>query len=159
MDKPVVYLAGPIANTDYSHAVDWREAAIVDLFEYHITGLSPMRAKRELLAHGDRIAGNFRTYQKLGPFFTSGGIMMRDHADVHRSDALLVNLLGTKSPSYGTAMELAWAFHAHIPIVAAIEEGNVHLAHPMVAAAIGSLRYATLKGATHAVAVVCGRAS
>ena len=59
--------------------------------------------------------------------------MTRDFNDVKRCDAILVNLLGAKSASLGTVMELGWAYALQKPVVVAIEPiGNPHDRHPMI---------------------------
>ena len=108
-----------------------------------------MRAK-EYLANLDRISGHGRDYSHLGVFATSRGVMTRDRWDCTRCDVLLVNLLGAKSVSVGTCMEIAWADLSRIPIVCAIEkDGNPH-EHMMVNEAIG-LRVESLDAALDTV--------
>ena len=86
--------------------------------------------------------------------------MERDHGDVHRADILLVNLTGAHPDhlSIGTMMELAWAWHAHIPRVSIIEPypNSAYDRHPMAREAIGGFRYATLPGALDAVYTILG---
>lgn len=158
--KPLVYLAGPIAGISGTEATSWRDHARFRLLQHDIESLNPLRAKYEL-AVTSRISTDFHDYERKGTFFTSKAIMARDYADVVRCDALLVNLLSTsdadKRPSYGTVMELAWAYMLHKPAVVAIEpEGSVYDGHPMLHEAI-SFRVATLDEAIEAVAVVLNR--
>lgn len=154
MNKPVVYLAGPIANTAQGVAFEWRDDAIIALNERGILALSPLRAKRALVH--DSIGDSFHKYPK-GAFYTPDGILARDHGDVINCDAILMNLLGATSMSFGTGMELAWAFDRHIRTVVAIEpEGNVHDGHPMFNAAV-KFRVPTLDEAIDAVAIILGR--
>lgn len=159
MAKPLVYLAGPIAGCTYGDAVQWRVVAKHELNYRDVEALSPMRAKEQLADPGyvDRISKTFHDYKHMGPFFTSKGIMTRDHTDVLRADALLVNLLGTAKPSLGTVMELAWAFAYRKPAVVVIEPtGNCHDNHPMIHEAIG-FRVETLEEGIDAVATILGR--
>jgi nucleoside 2-deoxyribosyltransferase len=159
MRTPLVYLAGPIAGCTYGEAVDWRLLAKCQLGERGVEALNPMRAKDRLSDPGyvDRISSTFQSYQHMGPFFTSRGIMTRDHTDVLRADALLVNLLGTPKPSLGTVMELAWAYAYRKPAVVVIErEGNCHDNHPMLHEAM-QFRVETLDEGIDAVAVILGR--
>jgi hypothetical protein len=152
----LVYLAGPITGLSYEGATDWREYArdhisnniTTDCFNKAMektytarvsTGidvLSPMRAKRHLegiknfTADGDK-------YKSFSVLSSNRGIMTRDRWDATRCDVLLVNLLGAKTVSVGTVMEMAWANQARTPIVCAIEPGgNVH-EHGMLMEAIG----------------------
>jgi len=158
MAKPLVYLAGPIAGTLETEAYDWRETADIILAQHGIETLSPMRGKDALQPpDGERISTTFKTYENQGVFFTSRGIMTRDHTDVLRADALLVNLLEAVRPSLGTVMELAWAYAYRKPVVVAIERnGNVHDNHPMIHEAI-SFRVETLYDAIDAVALILNR--
>jgi len=156
--KPLVYLAGPIAGCTYGEAVDWRGVAMVGLALREVEALNPMRAKDALASsYVDRIGNSFHAYKHMGPFYTAKGIMTRDHTDVLRADALLVNLLGTARPSLGTVMELAWAYAYRKPAVVVIErENNPHDNHPMIHEAIG-FRVETLEEGIDAVATILGR--
>ena len=169
MEKPLCYLAGPIAGVDYDVAVDWREYATERLTARGIECLSPMRAKHAL--KGKRISRDYKKYQDHGQSYTASGIMTRDHTDILRADALLVNLLrttvadlstelpnsGTWLPSLGTVMELAWAYAYRKPAVVAMEaSGNPHGSHPMLAAAM-PFRLETLDQAIDTVAIVLNR--
>jgi len=155
MNKPIVYLAGPIAGCVAAAAFDWRIRAADHLSERGIETLNPMRGK-DRLGETPKISRDFRDFEAHGPFYTSRGIMMRDHTDVMRCDALLVNLLGATAPSLGTAMELAWAYTLHKPVVVAIEQSNLHIRHPMIYEALG-VQVSSLDEAIDAVAVVLGR--
>jgi hypothetical protein len=75
--------------------------------------------------------------------------MTRDRFDATRCDVLLVNLLGAERVSIGTVMEIAWADLRRTPIVAVMEEGNVH-EHGMVNEAIG-FRVTTLDEALNII--------
>ena len=158
MSKPLVYLAGPIAGWDYRAVTNWRAEAKFALTALGIEALSPMRCKDALADQNDgKISTDFHDYERNGPFFRSRGIMTRDYNDVCRSDALLVNLLGTTKVSAGTVMELAWAYHLRIPAIVVIErEGNIHDNHPMIAEAI-PFRVETLADGIDAVAAVLNR--
>jgi len=157
MSKPLVYLAGAIANVAGSEAIDWRLNASHALLDRGVEALNPMRAKLYAFPRGDLISGDFHSYAKRGVFFTSRGIMSRDSTDVRRCDALLVNLLGLEKPSLGTIMELGWAYILNKPVVVAIEAmGNPHDNHPMIHEAM-PFRVATLDEAIDAVAIILGR--
>jgi nucleoside 2-deoxyribosyltransferase len=140
-----VYLAGPIAGLMYGEATDWREHARSRLSQFGIIGLSPMRGKEFLASVAGPLTADEDAHSSLGPIYTSRGIMTQDRWDATRCDVMLVNLLGAKTVSIGTMMELAWADLSRIPTVVAMEPGNIHQ-HPMVAEAI-DFRHATLDGA------------
>lgn len=158
MRTPLVYLAGAIAGLAYDDATDWRWQAGIALQERGIETLNPMRAKDALYGrNGEPISKNFRDYEEKGVFFSSAGIMLRDSNDVKRADALLVNLLGLRSFSAGTIMELGWAYLLGKPAVVAIErEGNPHLNHPMIHEAM-RFHVDTLDEALDAVAIILNR--
>lgn len=157
MSKPLVYLAGGIANLTGAQVINWRIEAAAALAQRDIESLDPMRAKRHRWKQDSKVSANFHDYATAGAFFTSKGIMTRDFNDVKRCDALLVNLLGLEKPSLGTIMELAWAFNLQKPAVVAIEEtGNPHDNHPMIHEAM-PFRVTTLDEAIDSVAVILGR--
>lgn len=142
-----IYLAGPISGLSYAGCTDWRKYAIKELAEAGIKGLSPMRGK-EYLSKLKSISSTGEEYAHLGVLSKSRGIMTRDRFDATRCDVLLVNLLGAKTVSIGTMMEVAMADLLRIPIVCAIEEsGNPH-AHVMLSEAIG-FEVRTLDEALH----------
>jgi nucleoside 2-deoxyribosyltransferase len=63
---------------------------------------------------------------------TNRGILRRDHHDCVTSDLIFINFLDSRSKSLGTAMEIAWAYDRHIPIIIIMEKsGNLH-EHPMI---------------------------
>lgn len=154
--KPLVYLAGPIAGTAPGEAIEWRQAAAAALRDRGIETLSPMRAKSAIAHAPGGIGRDFRDYENEGAFYTSRGIMARDFNDVKRCDALLVNLLDCPGLSFGTAMELAWAWQMQKPAVVAIPAGHPYLSHPMLFEAM-PFRLEALEDAIVAVAVVLGR--
>lgn len=156
MSKPLVYLAGAIAGLQFEDATDWRLQAKHLLGERGIETLDPMRGKHALASKG-RISTSFHDYENCGAFFTARGIMTRDFNDVKRSDAGLVNLLGTTKVSAGTVMELGWYFALQKPVVVAIErEGNPHDNHPMIHEAM-RFRVESIEEAIDAVAIVLNR--
>lgn len=148
-NHPTVYLAGPITGLSYGESVDWREYATTILATQGIKGLSPMRAKDHLKGIMDfTSAGD--PYKASSVISSNRGIMTRDRWDATRCDVILANLLGAKTVSIGTVMEIAWADKCRVPIVCAMEsEGNLH-EHGMISEAIG-FRVTTLDEALHAV--------
>lgn len=122
MNKPLVYLAGPITGLTYGNCTDWRQQAISSLADVGIDGLSPMRGK-EYLKNRSVIADS---YEKGVGSVLSGqrGIFARDRNDCMRADLVLVNMLGATRVSIGTVMEIAWADSNKTPIVLIMEEGD-----------------------------------
>jgi nucleoside 2-deoxyribosyltransferase len=152
MMKQQVYLAGPITGLDYEGSTDWREKAKSELAKFDVRGLSPMRGKEYLKALGV-LSCTGEEYAHLSVISNSRGVMTRDRCDATRCDVLLVNLLGAKSVSVGTVMEVAWADLKRIPIVVAIEaKGNPH-EHMMLSEAYG-YRVPSLDEALHIVKLV-----
>jgi nucleoside 2-deoxyribosyltransferase len=136
MSKPLVYLAGPISNCSYNECTDWREYAVGNLRDSGIMGISPMRSK-EYLANHNKIQVHCKSDHKYSEMLSSPkAITTRDRWDCTRADAVLVNLIGSKTVSIGTVMEIAWADASRTPIIAIMEDGNIHN-HPMIKECIG----------------------
>lgn len=111
MSRPKIYLAGPISGLTWEEATAWRDFATDNLRNFDC--ISPLRGARG----------------QPGAYFNPNGerwttmnrILARDHADVIRSDGILVNFVGARKISKGTIMEVAWAFDRRIPIFMSIE--------------------------------------
>lgn len=134
MREYLVYLAGPITGLTYNGCTEWR-AQVRDTVPAHIKTLSPLRGKQRLreITNGGPILDNYPD----NPLTTAKGITTRDQNDVRRSDAILVNLLGTKTVSIGTVMEIAWAKAYNVPVILVMEkQGNLH-DHSMINESIG----------------------
>jgi len=120
----IVYMAGPITGLSYSGSTNWRILFknLLKSTEDLLVGLSPLRAK-DYLAEELEIKDHYAEH----PLSSQRGITTRDRNDVMNCDLLLVNLLGAKTVSIGTVMEIAWADMLRKPIVLVIEkEGNLH---------------------------------
>lgn len=131
-----VYLAGPIAGLTYDEAQDWRAKAKFALEQPFPGGMiqaySPLRGKADVLPAPTA----YQPAAKFAhPLATDRAIMRRDHFDCVGADAILANLERAPRPSLGTAMELAWAYDHHIPVVAIYDDGGLH-DHPMIREAI-----------------------
>lgn len=125
MKSYLIYLAGPISGLDYKESTDWRQY-VIDNLDPTIEGLSPLR-KKEYLKNQGILSGQFPDW----PLSTQRGIFARDRFDCHRADLVFINLLGAKTISIGTCLEIAWASQANIPIVLAMKNNNIH-EHPMI---------------------------
>lgn len=148
-----VYLAGPISGLDYQGATGWREEARIFLENRGIRALSPMRGKK-FLKDVTSFSATCENYGGRSVLASPKGIMTRDRYDATHCDVLLVNFLGAKTVSIGTCMEVAWADGLRTPIVAVMEEGNVH-EHAMITEAIG-YRVDTLKEALEITTLILG---
>lgn len=126
-----IYLAGPISGCTFEECTDWRDH-FIEMIPKSVQCLSPMRGKSFLKDKGI-INGS---YEEDGPFATRRGIMTRDFFDCNRVDIVVANLLNAESVSIGTCMEIAWAYQSRTPLIAIMEEGNIH-EHPMILEAIG----------------------
>lgn len=123
MVRKKVYLAGPISGLSYEEATNgWRKEFSL-LVPDHIDCYSPMRNKKHLNA-SKVIDGSPDSYTQH-PMSTDKGIFDRDHNDVKTAEAVVVNLLGAKSPSIGTIFEIAWANQYRIPTVGIIEKDGI----------------------------------
>ncbi len=146
-----VYLAGGISGLSYEECVAWRQYAADHLSWYGIEALSPMRNKESLKDKGSVI---FHDYPKE-ILSNQRAIMTRDRNDVINCDALLVNLLGSKTVSIGTMMELGLADLLRKPVIAVIEAtGNPH-DHPMVRESFGFRTESLDAGLATVVSVLC----
>jgi nucleoside 2-deoxyribosyltransferase len=130
VDK-TVYLAGPITGQSYKGCTDWREAAIRELAEEGIIGVSPMRGKYYLENEG--VIGD--AYPDK-PMSSEKGITTRDRFDATGCSVLLANFSDADRVSVGTCIELGWADANRRPIIVVMEEGNPHW-HSMVRAVSG----------------------
>jgi len=116
----LLYLSGPITGCTYEGCTDWRDK-VTKMLPPDIIAVSPMRKQPELKAAG------VLTDSYEGKPFTSGkGIVCRDRFDVQRCDVMLVNVLGTTTISKGTLLEVGQGDMRRMPIILAIEKGNVH---------------------------------
>lgn len=139
-NKPIIYLAGPIAGCNWDTAVDWRKWVGDQFPECDVR--SPMRGKEFLkqLQGDDVITSQPSQYAKIAEraidaaVSSQHAIVVRDYYDVEQADILIVNLLpslDTGTASIGTCFELAWAWMMHKPAVVAMQEGNPNV-HPFV---------------------------
>ena len=120
MNKPTVYLAGPISGLSYEEATfGWRKDFAEELEPYDIEVYSPMRGKKHL-AGIKNIAPSGRYQDTI--MSSPKGILMRDMNDVRNRDMIVFNLLGAKRVSIGTMFEYGWATAFHKPIVTIVEE-------------------------------------
>lgn len=143
--RPRVYLAGPISGLNYAGATDWRESVARQLLP-NIIGLSPMRGK-DYLASLDVIGGRPDEAYTSNAMSTGKAVVTRDRNDTTKSDAVLMNLLGSKKVSIGTMIEAGWADAARVPLVLVIEPDNIH--QHMMLAEIAGYTVSTLDEAVH----------
>lgn len=146
--KRSVYLVGPITGLTYEGATDWREHAKKFLANHGIASLNPLRGKGYLL-NETSIADKY----DLHVMSTSRGIMTRDYFDCMNAGVILANFLGAKKASIGSAMECAWAYVNHTPLIVCMEkDGNPH-DHSMIREAAG-YRVETVEEGLHLAASI-----
>jgi nucleoside 2-deoxyribosyltransferase len=92
----MIYLAGSIFNQDDSECLSWRKEATAKLLRYGLAVTDPM-------------VRDYRGYEDAN----MGAIVNGDKHDICRSKAVLVNCT---APSWGTAMEILFAFDAGKPV-------------------------------------------
>lgn len=147
----LVYLAGSVSGLTYEGANNWREwvRKRPAIWGNGIECISPMRGNDHLLEViklEDAYEDNVRTSQRA--------IMDRCEFDVHRADVVLVNLLEAQRPSFGTVMEVAWAYHARKPVILAMDANNIH-EHAMIRQA-ATYRVMSLDEAVELTAMTLG---
>lgn len=113
--KHTVYLSGPMGGCTVEEMTAWRKYVEAKLNSENVSCTLPTRSFTK-----DHI-----------PKETDRWINRRDFFDCTRASVVLVNLLGMKSISIGTIMEIAWAYQKHIPVVVVCEfDGPQN--HPML---------------------------
>jgi nucleoside 2-deoxyribosyltransferase len=127
-----LYLAGPIAGLTYEEAaLDWRERVINEIHGAHVQDkliteiacYSPMRGKVFLKGSGEVIG---KQGYDSHPMSSMQGIIGRDRNDVMMADAVFMNVLGAKSVSIGTTVELGWADAFRKPVILILDKGGAH---------------------------------
>lgn len=120
MPKKALFLAGPLTGLSYREALGWRKY-VESRLPADIIAFSALRGK-EYVAD-ERVLKDTYPEHLLS---TPQGTITRDRYDVSRCDALFVNFLKADRISIGTIMEMAWADAWRIPIILAMEKGNIH---------------------------------
>lgn len=128
-----IYLAGPISGLLYNESTDWRTRVASAL--PGIECLSPLRFKTYL--DTNEIIRDSYDQEAVSPLSTGRGIMTRDFFDCNRADLVIANLLDLKKVSIGTAMEIAWTYAKHTPLIAIMEPNDNLMDHAMIREAIG----------------------
>ena len=120
MPKKTLFLAGPLTGISYGDALDWRKY-VESKLPSDVIAFSALRGK-EHLAKKAVLKDSYPEHLLSTP----QGTITRDRYDVSRCDALFVNFLKAERVSIGTIMEMAWADARRIPIILAMEKGNIH---------------------------------
>jgi hypothetical protein len=120
MPEKTIFLAGPLTGVSYKDALEWRKY-VESKLPADIIAFSALRGK--IYVAKEHLLKDAYPEHLLS---TPQGTVTRDRYDVFRCDALFVNFLDTDKVSIGTIMEMAWADSQRIPIVLAMENGNIH---------------------------------
>lgn len=120
MSSKTLFLAGPLTGISYRDALDWR-SYVESKLPPDVIAFSALRGK-EYVAK-EAVLKDAYPHHLLS---TPQGTITRDRFDVSRCDALFVNFLKADRVSIGTIMEMAWADSWRIPIILAMENGNIH---------------------------------
>jgi hypothetical protein len=118
--KKALFLAGPLTGISYGDALDWRKY-VESKLPSDVIAFSALRGK-EYVAKEAVLKDSYPEHLLSTP----QGTITRDRYDVSRCDALFVNFLKADQVSIGTIMEMAWADAWRIPIILAMEKGNIH---------------------------------
>lgn len=120
MSSKTLFLAGPLTGISYRDALDWR-SYVESKLPPDVIAFSALRGK-EYVAKEAVLKDAYPNHLLSTP----QGTITRDRFDVSRCDALFVNFLKADRVSIGTIMEMAWADSWRIPIILAMENGNIH---------------------------------
>lgn len=120
MSKKTIFLAGPLTGVSYKDALEWRKY-VESKLPADIIAFSALRGK--IYIANEHLLNDAYPEHLLS---TPQGTVTRDRYDVSRCDALFVNFLDTDKVSIGTIMEMAWADSKRIPVILAMEDGNIH---------------------------------
>jgi hypothetical protein len=120
MPKKALFLAGPLTGISYGDALDWRRY-VESKLPPDVIAFSALRGKA-YVAKETVLKDSYPEHLLSTP----QGTITRDRYDVSRCDALFVNFLKADNVSIGTIMEMAWADAWRIPIILAMENGNIH---------------------------------
>ncbi|KKK97456.1 hypothetical protein LCGC14_2652570 [marine sediment metagenome] len=108
-----VYLSGPISDTSFDDASNWREYATKKLGDAGFVVRDPLRGKSFLsnqLTPGNTSEIDRDDYEKLGnPLLSDKALFRRDKLDVISSDIILCNFSEAKKASIGSIFELSLA--------------------------------------------------
>jgi nucleoside 2-deoxyribosyltransferase len=142
-----------MAGHHYQDITGWRETVRDALEAEGIRCYSPLRGKQDVLDTGAPIpaTGAEGTHSFASPDFILG----RDFNDCTNADLVIANFLGCNKPSLGTAMEIAWCYQNHIPVVLIGEADNINCKHPMILSACKFRTESLDEGIEMAISILC----
>jgi len=154
----LIYLVGPIGGQTWEQATGWRY--LVASLLQPLDCRSPLRPMNGMdiaqSTHLDKSGLLQGQDDEKVPF---SKLFDRDYGDVDAADALFINFIGATRKSIGSAMEISRGFKRGIPMVMAMEPGNInedvfleeHFKHPSQEM---NCRCHTLKAAVNAMRAI-----
>lgn len=115
---PVVYFAHPISGVEPDIVIKYYND-IRDRLGFVCRVQTPM----DVIARTDI---NERKESFRNPAIQNDVITNRDHGFVKDCDVIFVNLSKCTRPSYGSIMEIAWAYSYHKYIIIVMDEKGLH---------------------------------
>lgn len=124
----LIYLAGPIDGMLIEEFSNWRKGLVDILPSEYIQTYSPGRCLNSIsLNKKDRLKASYKEH----PLAIQQGVMKNDHYMLTNSNLVIANFTAANKASIGTAMECAWAYDRHIPVIIIMDEKRIH-DHPML---------------------------
>lgn len=115
MNKPFVYLAGPIYGCTEDGAKGWRQRVADELATHNITAISPLRSEPA------GVGGVYELQYQCRAFGHPRAILAKNFFDLRRADFVLVYFPPGRADgqqlSIGTIGELSWAYALRKPCV------------------------------------------
>ena len=122
-----VYLAGPIAGLTEGEAKDWRNDVAHDLKIAGFIPVSPLRSE-------PAINGIYQLYYDDPLYGTKEAIAAKNELDVRSCNITLAYMpreFSKRRPSYGTTVEVAWAYALSKPVILVSDDPYV-FEHPLI---------------------------
>lgn len=130
MNKPTVYLAGPIAGCNKGQANDWRKYVDEHLQKHNIVGVSPLRCE-------PLIGKKYELVYDDPKFGTPRAIKAKNSYDVRNCNMTIAYLpanIVEKRASWGTAWELGGIYFLGKPSIV-VTDSEYLTKHPLVGGA------------------------
>ena len=127
MERPTIYLAGPMGGKTWREALDWRVYVDKELSPRGWHCLSPLKAQIDDQDLDSAIPTPIGrdSYEKPLPLVSSA-FVAQDEFYVRKSDWVLANFLGAEKVSLGTVWELGFAYALGKQVISVFEPGSVH---------------------------------
>ncbi len=127
-----IYLCGPVTGGTFEDAkYGWRYDVANVLSRAGIICINPLRTEYVRDFSTDDLQTMKAMGTGAGVLSAPKGLTAQDRFDTFRCGIVFCNLIGSKSVSIGSMIELGWADARNTPILLCMEPGNVH-DHAMV---------------------------